>query len=140
MSLQNGVVSVTSYVSVRIRIGATIPDPSLRIIILYNYKYMYLSDSPFSTCPLALNWPTHGTPVGKCLALRTHNNCLIPRPKCPTRFARRNQVVLPVGVATAPVPQLSFSPIVPVLPLCSPPVLIVVFRLRALFYHRYHYQ
>ena len=42
---------------------------------------------------------------------------------------------IPVGVAAASVPQLSFAPTVPVLQLRSPPVLVVLLRLRDLVYH-----
>ena len=41
--------------------------------------------------------------------------------------------LLPVGVADALVPQLSFAPVVPVLLLCSPPVRVVLLRLQDLF-------
>ena len=43
----------------------------------------------------------------------------------------------PVGVVVAPVPQLSFAPAVMVLQLRSPPILVVLLRLRDLAYHRY---
>ena len=42
---------------------------------------------------------------------------------------------IPVGVAVAPVPQLSFAPAVLVLQLRSPPVLVVLLRLRDIVYH-----
>ena len=44
---------------------------------------------------------------------------------------------LPVEVAAAPVPQLSFAPTVMVLQLRSPPILVVLLRLRDLAYHWY---
>ena len=44
---------------------------------------------------------------------------------------------IPVGVAAAPVPQLSFAATVMVLQLRSPPVLVVLLRLRDLAYHWY---
>ena len=50
---------------------------------------MYLSYSPFSTCPVALNMPTHGTPVGKCLALRTHKHLLYSSSKISNKLCSR---------------------------------------------------
>ena len=44
---------------------------------------------------------------------------------------------IPVEVAVAPVPQLSFAPAAPVLQLRSPPVLVVLLQLWHLTYHRY---
>ena len=45
--------------------------------------------------------------------------------------------LLLVGVAAAPVPQLSFASIVLVLQLRSPPVLVVLLRFQDIAYHQY---
>ena len=61
----------TNYESVRIRIGATIPDPS---VPNNNSIYLFtIPACPFPTFSLDHTRPTRGTPVGKCLALRTHH-------------------------------------------------------------------
>ena len=49
--LQNGALRQPASESVRIRIGTIVPDPSLRIIILFIFTYIIISDSAF---PLVL--------------------------------------------------------------------------------------
>ena len=66
--LQNDALRQPASESVRIRIGTTVPDPSLRIIILLIFTLYYYIRFRLPTS----DRPTHGTPVGKCFALWTH--------------------------------------------------------------------
>ena len=70
--LQNGALRQPASESVQIRIGTTVPDPSLRIIILLIFTYYFSIRFRLPTCPSSSDRPTHGTPVGKFFALRTH--------------------------------------------------------------------
>ena len=84
----------TGYESVRILIGTTIPDPSLRIIILiiillytYSVLFHHLSLGP---------WPSNTWHArGKVPCTLNPQHCLILPPICWADFAWRHQVVPP---------------------------------------------
>ena len=71
--LQIGALRQPACESVRIRIDTTVPDPSLRIIILLIFTLYFYIRFRLPTCPSSSDWPTGLDPLepNRCRLLST---------------------------------------------------------------------